>query len=289
MPQSIVFLGTSAFAVPSLKALVSDPAFQVLLVITQPDKPTGRNQTLTPPPMKVAALKLGLAILQPEKMNVEFVETQNFAALPKPDFLVVVSYGQILSADVLAWPLKAAVNVHASLLPLLRGASPLQHAILQNLSKSGVTMQRMVQQLDAGPILSQASVLLGARETFTTLHDRLAVLGAELLIKTLKASLKEVEQDASQATFCRKIAKTDGIVNPKMMTAATIDRMVRALTPWPGVSLHGNKILETAIENSPEALTIPCAQETMLFVLRIQPASGKPMSGADFMRGNKRL
>lgn len=243
--------------------------------------------TLTPPPVKTEAEALGLTVLQPEKMNAAFAEiSQKF---PRPDFLVVVSYGQILSDDVLQWPTKAAVNVHASLLPLLRGASPLQHAVLQNLTESGVTVQRMVKELDAGPILSRASVVLGSRETSATLHDTLKVLGAELLLKTLKAPLKEVPQDASKATFCGKLEKSAGIADTETMTAETIDRMVRALSPWPGVSIRGNKILETSLQPEAGSLTVPCANGTMLSVLRIQPPGGTPMSGADFIRGNKQL
>lgn len=285
--QTIVFLGTSQFSVPSLQELAKDPSFDVLAVITQPDRPAGRKMTLTPPPVKTEAMKLGLPVLQPEKMNTAFGEIST--KFPRPDFLVVVSYGQILSDDVLAWPTKAAVNVHASLLPLLRGASPLQHAVLQNLSESGVTVQRMVKELDAGPILSSASVKLSPRETSASLHDTLKVRGAELLVQTLQVPLVETPQDASMATFCGKLEKSAGVAEPERMNAETIDRMVRALSPWPGVSIRGNKILETSLQLESGSLTVPCADGTMLSVLRIQPPGGTPMSGADFIRGNKTL
>lgn len=282
-PLSIVFLGTSAFAVPSLHALVSDPNFDVKLVITQPDRPVGRKQLLTSSPVKVAAQKRELPVIQPENIH-------SLPDLPtRPDFLVVVSYGQILSQEILDLPTTAAVNLHASLLPLLRGASPLQHAILQNLPTSGVTVQRMVKELDAGPILAQLSHTLDADETFTTLHNKLANLGADLLVQTLSRPLKEKMQDASQATFCRKLTKKDGISDPASMSAQDIDRRVRALTPWPGVSVHDTKLLETSLEPSKEALSVPCANGTTLYVSRIQSAGGKPMSGADFVHGNKTL
>lgn len=284
---SVVFLGTSQFSVPSLRALATDPAFEVLAVVTQPDRPAGRAMTLTSPPVKIEALTLELTVLQPEKMNITFAETQHFASLPRPDFLVVVSYGQILSQEVLDWPTMAAVNVHASLLPLLRGASPLQHAVLQGLPESGVTVQRMVKELDAGPILSSARLPLAARETAATLHDKLKVLGAELLLKTLKAPLTETPQDATKATFCGKLSKADGVAVPTAMTAEHIDRMVRALTPWPGVTIGATKILETSFLPGP--LTVECLDGTTLTVETLQPASGKPMSGADFIRGNKKL
>ena len=284
-PQSVVFLGTSAFAVPSLKALASDPAFEVTLVITQPDKPAGRKQMLTPSPVKIAAQELSLPIAQPEKIN--SLTTNHYSLTTRPDFLIVVSYGQILSQEILDWPTVAAINVHPSLLPLLPGATPLQHAILYGLPESGVTVQRMIKELDAGPILSQLSVPLEPSETFSTLHDRLALIGAELLVKTLKEPLQETAQESEKATFCGKLNKADGIADPKIMTASQIDRMVRALTPWPGVSIGTNKILETTLESGD--LTLPCADNTTLTIVQIQPAGGTPMSGSDFIRGNKAL
>ena len=278
---TVVFLGTSAFAVASLKALASDEHFKVALVITQPDRPVGRKQTLTPPPVKLAAEQLGLKILQSENINKENQITNN----QKPDFLVVVAFGQILSQQIIDWPTIAAVNVHGSLLPKLRGASPVHHAILQGFTETGVTVQRMVKELDAGPILSQTSVAIEPRETFATLHDKLAGLGAELLQRTLATPLQETEQDKSQATFCKKLSREDGVAEPKTMDAATIDRMTRALTPWPGVTIGGNKILETSLEPASDALPVACAKNTTLYVRMIQPPSGKPMSGKAFASG----
>lgn len=280
---SVVFLGSSAFAVPALKAIAADPSFTVLLVITQPDRPVGRKQTLTPPPVKTAALELHLPVLQPESLNKEFALAK--AACARPDVLVVVSYGQILSQEVLDWPSVAPVNVHASLLPELRGASPIQHAILQGKAETGVTVQRMVKELDAGPVLSRRVTHIGPRDTFVTLHDRLAELGAALVTDTLKHPHSPVEQNHAEATFCGKLEKKDGEADPKTMTAAAIDRMIRALTPWPGVTWDGNKLLEASTDPSDDALRIPCSGNTDLFVTRIQPAGGKPMSGAAFARG----
>lgn len=283
MQKSVVFLGTSAFAVPALKALAKDDRFKIELVITQPDRPTGRKQVLTPPPLKVAALELNLKVEQPESLNQEFGKFQSL--IPNPEFLVVVAYGQILSQDVLDWPTVAAVNVHGSLLPLLRGASPVHHAILQDFKETGVTVQKMAKELDSGPILSQASVTLDARETFTTLHDKLADIGSTLLIDTLTKPLKPIDQDHSKATFCSKLKKSDGIADTKTMTATQIDRMIRALTPWPGVTIGASKILETSLEPVKDALSVPCADGTTLFVTRLQPSSGKPMSGREFSSG----
>ena len=280
--HSLIFLGTSTFAVPSLRALAADKQFDIQLVITQPDRPVGRKQILTPPPVKVAAQELQLNISQPDNMNAHVSRLKSQAS---PDFLVVVSYGQILSEDILRWPTVAAVNVHASLLPKLRGASPIQHAILEGFAETGVTVQRMVKELDAGPILTQRSVTMEKRETYATLHEKLANLGAELLTATLLLPLSEREQVAANATFCRKLTKGDGAIEEKNMTALKIDRMVRSLSPWPGVTWGRNKILETSLEPLPDSFPLPCDQNSILFVTKIQPSGGKPMSGAEFLRG----
>ena len=279
MPTSVVFLGTSAFAVPSLKALAHDPAFNVELVITQPDRPVGRKQILTPSPIKLLSRELGLPIAQPENINNYQFSIINY------QFLVVVSYGQILTQKILDLPTIAPVNLHASLLPLLRGASPLQNAILQGMNESGVTVQKIVRELDAGPILAQTVVPLDPRETYQTLHDRLAVLGASLLVETLKKPLTPVEQNTSKATVCRKLSKDDGAIDPRTMTAVEIDRRVRALTPWPGVTINGNRILRSSLAPSAESLTILCKDATELSIEQIQPASRKPMSGKAFSLG----
>ncbi len=283
--SKIVFLGTSAFAVPSLKALAGDPRFEVELVITQPDRPVGRKQILTPPPVKIAAQALNLPIQQFENLNSQFSSPKS--QVPSPDFLIVVSYGQLLSQEILDWPTVAAVNVHASLLPKFRGASPIQHTIFAGEKETGVTVQKMIKELDAGPILNQEKIQIGERETFTTLHDKLASIGAALLLQTLTEPLKELKQDTSKATFCRKLSRADGEADPKTMTASEIDRMTRALNPWPGVTLKGNKILETSLAPHKDALTVACARNTTLYIKKIQPPSGKPMSGQAFALGHQ--
>lgn len=263
--------------------MLADDRFRVSTVITQPDKPAGRKQTLTAPPVKALAERHGLTMLQPEDINNEWNGIA--AGLQKPDFLVVVSYGQILSQAILDVPAAAPVNVHASLLPKLRGASPIQHAILLALPETGVTVQRMAKELDAGPVLGRRAMTIDARETTLTLHDRLARAGAELLIDTLHGPLKETPQNAAEATFCRKLSRADGIVDPATMAAADIDRRVRALTPWPGVTWNDVKLLETRLEAHADAMPVDCAQATTLYVTRLQPAGKKPMTGAAYRNG----
>jgi len=289
--HSVWFLGTSAFAVPSLEALWKDDAFSVDLVITQPDRPTGRKQELMPPPVKIAAQKHGLRIEQPENINDHFQFSIFNFQLSTPDFLIVVSFGQILSQEILSVPTIAAVNVHASLLPRWRGASPIQHAILAGDAETGVSVQKMVKELDAGPILNQEKVAIAPRETFTTAHDKLATIGAGLLLRTLKNPLQPLEQDPTRVTVCRTLKREDGMVHPQEMTAEEIDRNVRALNPWPGVTLVQDgqtvKILESSLEPTVDSAVLTCAKGTVLHLVRVQAAGGKPMTGAAWERGKR--
>jgi len=285
---SIVFCGTPDFAVPSLDALLSDPAFSVKLAITQPDKPVGRKQILTPPPVKVLAEKRGIHVWQPQNINEE-AESYKLKAT-SCDFLVVVAYGQILSKEILSIPRIAPVNLHPSLLPRWRGASPIHHALLAGDKETGVTIQKMAEALDAGPILAQEHLPLSVTETYENLRHILAEKGAALLVKTLKSSLQPIPQDIGNVLVCSKLTRKDGEVNPATMTAEEIDRKVRALTPWPGVTGAINnemvKILKTSLTQVPESLPLSCAKGTSLFITELQPPGKKPMSGAAWARGH---
>ncbi len=287
-PLSVVFCGTSDFAVPSLERLAADPAYRVLLVVTQPDRPVGRSQELTPPAVKRSAERLGLPVFQPEKINTELATLQERAGT-RPDFLVVVSFGQLLSQEVLDFPSRSPVNVHASLLPRWRGASPIQQAILAGDHESGVTVQRMVRQLDAGPILSQARTPIDPRETAESLHDRLAAMGADLVAATLKEQLAPQDQDESEITFCRKLSRSDGRADPENETAAEIDRKVRALTPWPGVTVlvagQELKVLKTSLEPHAQAYGLDCNGNSRIYLVTVQPPGKRPMGGAEWGRG----
>jgi methionyl-tRNA formyltransferase len=281
--SSVLFLGTSAFAVPALRALHADPRFRIDLVVTQPDKPVGRKQILTPSPVKVVAMELGIATSQPEKVR-EILKNGD-TPRTRPDFLIVISYGQILPQQLLELPLIAPINVHGSLLPALRGASPVQHAILQGMQETGVTVQRMVYELDAGPVLRTASIMLDPRETTATLMEKLSIIGAELLIRTLQKPLVDTPQNPDHVTRCGKLKKENGIVDPAVHDAVTIDRMVRALTPWPGVVIGDTKILETSLTQGSDDLTFACAEGTTIYIRKMQPRSGKVMTGKAFAQG----
>lgn len=285
----IFFAGTPTFAVPSLLALTDDPAFDVRGVITQPDRPVGRKGLITPPAVKVAAMKLGIPVYQPETINDDAITS--LLKREQCDVLVVVAFGQILHTTLLETPRIGVVNVHASLLPRWRGASPIQHAILTGDTMTGITIQKMVEALDEGPILAQEALSIGPRETFTELHDRLAEIGARLLADTLKKPWKEQAQSTDGVTMCTKLRRESGCMDPLRHTAVEIDRAVRALCPWPGVqvTLNGSpaKILETTLQESPQALRMPCAQGTTLFVQKIQSPGGNPLSGMDWYRNRR--
>lgn len=286
-PLHILFAGTPTFAVPSLEALAKNPAFSIDLVITQPDKPVGRKGVITPPPVKVAAEKLGLPVLQPTDINTAFPTT--CAPRPTPDYLVVVAYGQLLKQHLLDLPEIAPVNVHASLLPRWRGSSPIQHAILAGDMETGVTIQEMVQALDEGPVLAQEKLMIGPRETFAELHDRLSVMGADLLVSTLLSPSPSKPQSKEGVTVCRKLTRKHGEADPKTMTAEEIDRRVRALNPWPGVTLEGSlKILASDLAPVNNAAALACKGGTTLYLAKVQPAGGMPMTGAAWQHGQRR-
>jgi methionyl-tRNA formyltransferase len=220
--------------VPSLRALHA-AGHDIQLVITQPDKP-GHRMKVTPPPVKVAAQGLGLEVYQPERIR----DGEAIATLRRlaPDLLVVVAYGQILPASVLEIPRRGAVNVHASLLPRYRGAAPIAHAILAGDHDSGVTIMRMDEQLDHGPVLAARATEIGSREDAVALTARLAEMGALLLVETLArmGDLRPIEQDHARATVAGRLRREDGELDWDL-PAIEIDRRVRALQPWPGVTL----------------------------------------------------
>jgi len=220
--------------VPSLRALRA-AGHDIKLVVTQPDKP-GHRLKLTPPPVKVAAQELGLSVYQPERIR-EPEAVAKLRAL-KPELLVVVAYGQIIPPSVLSIPKLGAINVHASLLPRYRGAAPIARAILAGDRETGVTIMRMDEQLDHGPILATKKTLIADHEDAVALTARLAEIGAELLVSTLARldKIKPIDQDHDRATLAPRLRREDGELDWNI-GPGDIDRHVRALQPWPGVTL----------------------------------------------------
>ena len=219
---------------PSLRALHA-AGHDIPLVVTQPDRP-GHRMKVTPPPVKLAAAELGIEVYQPGRIR-EPAAVEGLRAIG-PDLLVVVAYGQILPALVLAIPRRGAVNVHASLLPRHRGAAPIARAILAGDAETGVTIMRMDEQLDHGPVLAARATAIGPTEDAPALTARLADLGARLLVETLERldEIVPVEQDHEKATIAGKLSRQDGELDWDV-AAQEIDRRVRALQPWPGVTL----------------------------------------------------
>jgi methionyl-tRNA formyltransferase len=228
----VAFAGTPEFAVPCLRALIGAGAV-VSPILTQPDRPAGRGRELKPPPVKQLASQHGIAVHQPAALDDALRRTLEGE---RPDLLVVVAYGLILPEWLLQWPAIAAVNVHASLLPRWRGAAPIQHAILAGDELTGVSIMRMTRGLDSGPVYQQASTPIGPAETAGSLHDRLADLGAALLIEVLPAilagTLEPGPQDAAGVCHAPKIEKRDAAIDWSR-TAAELARFVRAYNPWP--------------------------------------------------------
>jgi len=256
-----VFAGTAAFAVPSLRAL-HEAGHEIQLVITQPDRP-GHRMKVTPPPVKVAARELDVEVLQPERIR-DVDVAQKLRGL-SPDLLVVVAYGQIIPAALLAIPRLGAINVHGSLLPRHRGAAPVAHAILAGDSETGVTVMKMDEQLDHGPILASRATPIGEREDAIALTSRLAAMGAELLVDVLGRldELTPVEQEHGAATLAPRLRKEDGELDWSA-GAQDMDRRVRALQPWPGVTLPTKrgrvKVLRGHVEGDryvPDVVQLP--------------------------------
>ncbi|MCZ7543975.1 MAG: methionyl-tRNA formyltransferase [Anaerolineae bacterium] len=230
-------MGTPDFAVPTLRALLDH--FDVAGVVTQPDRPAGRGRAVRESPVKRVAAQAGVPVFQPKTLRTAEAVTQ--LASWSPDVIVVAAFGQILRQSVLDLPPHGCINVHASLLPRWRGAAPIQAAIRAGDAVSGVTIMRMDAGLDTGPILAQRAIPLDPRETASTLHDRLAALGADLLIETLPGYLAGAVQpqpqpdDADQITLAPSIKKEEGAIDWSR-PAVEIDRLVRAFDPWPGTS-----------------------------------------------------
>lgn len=233
MALRVAFFGTPGFAVPTLEHLVHS-SHTVAGVITQPDRPRGRGQQVSDGPVKALAVALGLPVFQPEKLARDAFESQMRSL--NADIGVVAAYGKILPDWLLGAPRLGLINVHASLLPKYRGASPVHRAVINGDPETGVTIMRVVKELDAGPMISAVHVPIGVDDTTTTIESLLAIRGAELLVQTLDAinagTARETPQDESQVTYAPKLAKSEGLIDWSM-PAARIHNLVRGLWPWP--------------------------------------------------------
>lgn len=298
----VVFMGTPQFAVPSLNALVNT-GVQVVGVVTQPDKPAGRGGKVFPSPVKVRTQELGIRLFQPKGLKKE--ENRKFLWELKPDLLVVAAYGKILPKEVLELPKFGAVNVHASLLPKYRGPSPITAAILHGDAETGVTIMKLDEGMDTGPLLEEDRVTIAPEDTTAALLPRLADLGARLLMKTLKPYLRgelfPAPQDETRATICPMLKKEDGLID-WTQPAEHIARMVRAYDPWPrtwtawnGQRLIIRKAISANTPRRPEAAPGTVLQDTdgvrvatgegTLLLQEVQREGRKPLPAEEFVRG----
>lgn len=299
----VVFAGTPDFAVPTFEMLVHSSKIDLAAVYCQPDRPSGRGRKIHFGPVKSRAIKASVPFFQPESLN----NSEAIAQLKSlaPDLMVVVAYGMLLKKEHLNIPKLGCVNLHASLLPKWRGAAPIQRAIESGDAQSGVSLMRIVEQLDAGPVLAQRAIHLQNRTTGGWLHDRLSKMAAELLSDNLPAlntqQLEEQAQDASLATYAKKLSKSESWVNWSD-SAAQIERRIRAFNPWPGtmISLEGTtlKILHAStialhqsaspgqiIEVGPEGIVVQSGQDA-LRIDKVQKSGGRPMDVAEFLHGH---
>ena len=297
----ILFMGTPAFALPSLRQLF-EQQYPIIGVVSQPDRPQGRGLKKVAPPVKILAQKFGLPIFQPEKVkDPSFLET--FYQL-KPDMVVVVAFGQILPKVIIDYPPLQCLNIHPSLLPKYRGAAPLNWQIIRGETKTGVTIMLMDEGMDSGDILTQEETQLGTTETYGELHDRLAQLGATLLIKTIEqlaaGTAQRQPQDASGVTFAPRLKKETGKISWHA-SAFNIVNLIRGLSPSPAAYTHleghvlkifsaeanQNKTSETpGTIGAADDTGLPVAASDGYVILKdVQLAGKKRMLAQDFLRG----
>ncbi len=295
-------MGTPDFSVPVLQQIIND-GFEVIAVVTQPDRPVGRKRVLTPPPVKAEAEIHGIPVYQPEKIR-DREELDKILAL-NPDLIVTAAFGQILPKELLEAPKYGCINVHASLLPELRGGAPIHYSIIQGKKKTGITIMYMVEKLDAGDILTQVEVPITETDTVGTLHDKLSVAGSKLLSDTLpkliKGELQPTPQNDAEATFASNIKREQEKIDWKK-TGEDIYNHIRGLNPWPVAYTTLNdavikvwwseKVKEdskqapgTIIRIEDEALVIATENATAIKIIELQPAGKKKMTAEQFLRG----
>lgn len=297
----IIFMGTPDFAVPCLEKLIHSN-YEIVAVFTQPDKKKGRSYTLTAPPVKELALEHGIQVFQPESLKNP--ETLSLIASLKPDLIVVVAYGKILPKNILDLPPLGCINVHGSLLPKYRGAAPIQWSVINGEKITGVTTMYMDEGLDTGDMIFKSETKIGENETSGELFDRLSVIGAELLIKTLNeieaGNIVREKQNDDLSTYSPMLNKSLSKINWSN-SAEKIHNLVRGLNPWPTAMTVMNgknvKIYQTKIAKSIcgkpgevksiEPFIVACGNNSAIEILELQLESKKRMNSSDFFRGYK--
>lgn len=303
----LIFLGTPAFAVPSLEALVRSGQ-SVSLVVTQPDRPAGRGRSLAPPPVAARARELGLPVWQTPTLRAP--GTLERLRTEQPDALALAAFGALVPDPILTLAPHGVLNVHPSLLPRWRGASPIQAALLAGDAQTGVSIIRLVRELDAGPILLQESVSIGEEDDYTTLEPRLAGLGAEMLVRTLalleRGAIQPVPQDDGEATVCGRVQREDACLDWRL-PARQLRNRVRAYRGWPQAFTFVNgrllKVTRASVADAPPPVEISAGTlradaggrpevacgDAWLRLDEVVPEGRRPQSGADWLRGARGL
>ena len=303
MALRIVFCGTPAFAVPSLRHLIAQPEFQVVAAVTQPDRPRGRGGAIAASPVKDAAVAAGIPVFQPEKIKADaaYEEMKRLA----PDVVAIIAYGQIISQRLIDLPRLGWINLHASLLPKYRGAAPINWAIVNGETRTGVTSMQIDAGLDTGPMLLKYETEIGRDETAPGLTARLAEAGAPLIAETLRGlesgKIAATAQDGSQATLAPPLKKEDGRID-WWLSARKIYNRIRGLQPWPGAfttfrgkscQIWGKPLKPVAVGGMPgillptkeDGLLVICGGESVLRVEHVQPEGRKRVTAQEFLSG----
>ncbi len=296
----IVFMGTPDFAVPVLDQLMQHN-YEVVLAVTQPDRPKGRKRTLTPPPVKEAAEKWEIPVFQPEKIKDEYEEVLSY----KPDLIVTAAFGQILPEALLTAPEHGCINVHASLLPELRGGAPIHYAIIQGNQETGVTIMYMVKKLDAGDILTQVRVPIEDNDHVGTLHDKLAEAGSRLLMETLprllNGEITPQQQEEENVTFAANIKREQERINWSLDQQSVYNH-IRGLHPWPvaftywkgkpmkvwwAAKVNGeyDQAPGTVLAREEDGFLVQTGDGKAVKLMDVQPAGKKRMDGQAFLNG----
>lgn len=299
----LVFMGTPAFSVPILEGLLEE-GYEVVAVVTQPDRPVGRKKIITPTPVKETAVKHGLLVLQPEKISGS-EEMEKIIAL-QPDVIITAAFGQFLPEKLLQAPVHGAINVHASLLPKYRGGAPVHYSIINGEKETGVTIMEMIKKMDAGGIYAQESLPITKQDDVGTMFEKLSALGKQLLLKTLpdilNGNLSPRPQDESKVTFSPNITREQEAIDWNK-TAEEIDNQVRGMRPWPiafttyeqtrwkllNVEALAEKTTAepgTIIKKDKKNLWIACGKQTVLAIKELQPAGKGKQAINEFLNGS---
>lgn len=300
--KKVVFMGTPHFAVPVLESLLETDV-EVVLVVTQPDRPVGRKQKLTPPPVKQTAEKYGIPIFQPERMKEEYKEILRY----QPDLIITAAYGQLLPKELLEAPPFGCINVHASLLPKLRGGAPIHYAILQGEKETGISLMYMAEKLDAGDIIVQEKISIEETDHVGILHDKLAQLGARLLVENLPSIFagknERMKQNEAEATYAPNISREQERLDWEK-TGEEVYNHIRGLHPWPvaytefegkRMKVWWGELLDEVFSGEPgeivaikeDGFVVVCGDQKGILITDMQLAGRKRMAVKEFLRGNK--